>query len=83
MGEVGKGYRGKEGRPVFVLSQDRRKEKRMAESRKRKTRISLLSKKKRGGQNGSTLIPTTDLGNYYRLWLNEMLRVIMVSELDP
>lgn len=82
MGEVGKGYRGKERRPVFVLSQNRGKEKKMAESRKRKTRISLLSKKKKR-ENGSTLIPTTDLGNYYRLWLNEMLRVIMASELDP
>lgn len=48
MGEVGKGYRGKERRAVFVLSQDRGKEKKMAESRKRKTRISLLSKKKKG-----------------------------------
>lgn len=48
MGEVGKGYRGKERRPVFVLSQNRGKEKKMAESRKRKTRISLLSKKKKG-----------------------------------
>lgn len=66
--EVGSRRRwGEKGKPVFVLSREgvERQGGGTAKGGREKTRICVIWK--RGGQNGSTLIPTTDLRNYYRL----------------
>lgn len=82
--EVKKGGRKEaegEGKLVFVLSRREEEEGWKGEN----SHLCYLEKGR--GQNGSTLIPTTDLRNYYRLslWLNERCsRVIAAaSELDP
>lgn len=55
-----------EGKPVFVLSRER-EEGRGGEGERRNGENPHLCYLEKGGQNGSTLIPTTDLRNYYRL----------------